>query len=69
MKSEHRGKDATITYDSEVCIHSGNCVKGLASVFNVERDPWIDPDGASVAALKNAIRNCPSGALTIMVHS
>jgi hypothetical protein len=25
-----------------LCIHAGECVRGLASVFNVSKKPWID---------------------------
>lgn len=66
MKHEYKGDQIAIGYDDEVCTHSGNCVKGLATVFDVNRDPWIDPDAASMAEIKSAIRNCPSGALTIV---
>ena len=41
------GKDVTISFDSDVCQHSGNCVNGLAAVFDTEKRPWIDPDGVS----------------------
>jgi uncharacterized Fe-S cluster protein YjdI len=62
---EYAGTNVTIAYDAEVCTHSGNCVKGLPSVFNVNADPWVQPDQASIDEVKNAIRNCPSGALTM----
>jgi uncharacterized Fe-S cluster protein YjdI len=59
------GKDVTISFDSEVCQHSGNCVNGLAAVFNTEKRPWIDPDGASREAVIAQVALCPSGALQI----
>ncbi|HEX3613829.1 MAG TPA: (4Fe-4S)-binding protein [Sporichthyaceae bacterium] len=34
-------------------------------MFDVEKNPWVDPDAASIDEVKNAIRNCPSGALTM----
>jgi uncharacterized Fe-S cluster protein YjdI len=62
---EYAGQTVTIAYDADVCTHAGNCVKGLPTVFNVDKDPWIQPDQASIDEIKNAIRNCPSGALTM----
>ena len=65
MASEYTGAKIAISYDGDVCTHSGNCVKGLPAVFDGEKNPWINPDGASIDEVKNAIRNCPSGALTM----
>jgi uncharacterized Fe-S cluster protein YjdI len=67
MALDYRGTTVSISYDPEVCSHSGNCVKGLPGVFDVNRDPWVDPDGGTVEEVKSAIRNCPSGALTMTV--
>ena len=65
MAPEYVGKTVTIGYNPEVCTHSGNCIKGLPSVFDVNSDPWVQPDQGSIDEIKNAIRNCPSGALTM----
>ncbi len=36
-----------VTWDSKVCIHSGNCVKTLPSVFKVENGKFvIEPSAA-----------------------
>jgi uncharacterized Fe-S cluster protein YjdI len=59
------GKDVTISFDSDVCQHSGNCVNGLAAVFDTEKRPWINPDGASRDAVIAQVAQCPSGALRI----
>lgn len=34
------GKVVTVSFDPNVCEHSGNCVRGLLSVFDTERKPW-----------------------------
>jgi len=47
-----------------VCIHSGNCVRGLDKVFNPKNRPWIKMYSASTDAIIQTINNCPSGALT-----
>jgi uncharacterized Fe-S cluster protein YjdI len=65
MALEYTGAKVSISYDPDVCTHSGNCVKGLPAVFDVDKNPWVDPDAASADEVKAAIRNCPSGALTM----
>ncbi len=64
MKQEFRGKGLAITYDDEVCTHAANCVRSLPSVFDADRTPWIDPDGASIDQIAATIAACPSGALS-----
>jgi len=38
-------------------------VRGLPSVFDVSKKPWIDVNGA-VDAIIEQVRRCPSGALS-----
>ena len=57
------GADITVTFDAEVCEHSGTCVRGLPEVFDVRKRPWIEPDAASVDRVAAAVDRCPSGAL------
>ena len=59
------GEKVTISFDSDVCQHSGNCVKGLAAVFDTAKKPWINPDGASPDDVIAQVARCPSGALRI----
>jgi uncharacterized Fe-S cluster protein YjdI len=59
------GKDVIVSFDPEVCQHSGNCTKGLVAVFDASRHPWIDPDGASAEEVIAQVARCPSGALRI----
>ncbi len=39
----------------------------LASVFKLKQEPWIDPNGESAEKIIEAIRKCPSGALSYTV--
>lgn len=55
--------DLIVEYDVARCIHVKECVKGLPTVFDPERRPWIDPGLASEEAVENVIRRCPTGAL------
>ena len=59
----------TVTFDPEICIHSGNCVRGLPMVFDVKRKRWIQPEHASPEEVAAQIRKCPSGALQYTLHN
>jgi len=61
---EYRNDTIVVRYDPKVCTHSGACVRGLAAVFDVARQPWIDVNGASVEAIAAQVARCPSGALS-----
>ena len=55
--------EITVTFDPNVCIHSGVCVRGLPLVFDVKRKRWVRPELASAADVAAQIDRCPSGAL------
>ena len=63
-RDTYRGKKITIYDDRAICAHSARCSDNLAAVFKYGSEPWIDPDGASVEAIIDAVRKCPSGALS-----
>lgn len=63
VPNEFAGEQIVVTYDADVCVHAGNCVKQLPAVFDVNKDPWIDPQQASVEDVEAAVNACPSGAL------
>jgi uncharacterized Fe-S cluster protein YjdI len=55
--------DITVTFDPNVCIHSGVCVRGLPLVFDIKRKHWVRPELASAEAVAAQVARCPSGAL------
>ena len=61
---EHSNGEVTIVWKPGLCIHSGNCVRGLPAVFNVKRRPWIDASAAETQAMIDQVGKCPSGALS-----
>ena len=63
MRKAYEGKEIEVSFDNEVCQHSGECVRGLPGVFDTKRRPWIDPDGADADAVAAQVGRCPSGAL------
>jgi CDGSH-type Zn-finger protein/uncharacterized Fe-S cluster protein YjdI len=62
-----RGRDVTIHFDGERCIHSRGCVLSRPDVFvpNVS-GAWIHPDAASPDAAIRIAVNCPSGAIRVV---
>ena len=55
--------EITVTFDPNICIHSGVCVRGLPAVFDVCRRDWVRPYAAPAAEVAAQVRRCPSGAL------
>jgi len=55
--------EITVTFDPGLCIHSGNCVRGLPMVFDVRRKHWVRPEAAPADEVAAQIARCPSGAL------
>ena len=55
--------DITVTFEPSLCIHSGNCVRGLPAVFDVRRKRWVRPEAAPADAVAAQVARCPSGAL------
>ena len=39
---EYKNENVAVRYDPKICIHAGECVRGLPSVFDVSKKPWID---------------------------
>jgi uncharacterized Fe-S cluster protein YjdI len=61
---EYKNDELTVRYDPKVCIHAGECVRGLPSVFDVSRKPWINVNGAPAATIIEQVTRRPSGALS-----
>jgi uncharacterized Fe-S cluster protein YjdI len=63
-KKEYDNGELSVVWKPHICIHSGNCVKGLPGVFKPKEKPWIKIDEASTEELMETIDRCPSGALS-----
>jgi len=58
------GKDITVRDNRGTCCHFGNCTDNLPTVFHHETDPYVTPDGDTVAKIIDIVKACPSGALS-----
>jgi len=59
----YESDDIVVTFDPNRCIHSGVCVLGLPTVFDVGRKRWVRPELASADEVALQVERCPSGAL------
>jgi len=59
----YEGEAIVVMFDPNLCIHAGNCVRGLRPVFDVKARPWVRPDAAEAEIVAKQIQQCPSGAL------
>ena len=64
----YEGKGITIHDNRGVCSHMGHCTDNLPSVFQMDVEPWINPDGAEPEKIAKIIRMCPSGALSYSMN-
>jgi len=63
------GKEIDVSWDQRLCIHIGECVQAKGELFVVGRDPWCQPDLASMESVRQVVDRCPSGALTCGIES
>jgi len=60
--------EVTIVWQPELCIHSGNCARGLPEVFKPREKPWITPEGSTTKRIIEQVKKCPSGALSYFMN-
>jgi uncharacterized Fe-S cluster protein YjdI len=59
----YEAPDITVSFDPNMCRHSGICLRTLPDVFDVRRARWIRPGRATADEVAAAVGKCPSGAL------
>ena len=60
----YEGQQIEIFDNRGICAHSGFCTDRLSSVFHVGAEPFITPSGGRMDEIIQAVRSCPSGALS-----
>lgn len=55
--------EIVVTFDPNVCRHTGVCVRGQPLVFNIKERRWIQLEHASASDIAAQVARCPSGAL------
>ena len=64
IKKNYSNKDLTVHWEPSKCIHSTICWKNMLPVFNPQKRPWVDIEGASSEDIAKQIDQCPSKALS-----
>ncbi|HEX7937475.1 MAG TPA: (4Fe-4S)-binding protein [Gemmatimonadaceae bacterium] len=59
----YENDEIVVTFDPNVCRHTGVCVRGLPQVFNVRERRWVQLEHASADEIAAQVTRCPSGAL------
>ncbi|HEV7671163.1 MAG TPA: (4Fe-4S)-binding protein [Thermoanaerobaculia bacterium] len=63
----YRTNEIAVTFEPRLCIHSAICLRALPAVFDVHARPWVAPDKATAEEIAEAVRHCPSGALSYVL--
>jgi len=65
QRDTYPGESVTIFDNRGICQHSGLCTDRLATAFRTKEEPFVAPSGARMDELVRAVRDCPSGALSL----
>jgi uncharacterized Fe-S cluster protein YjdI len=63
FNQSYSNKEITVFFKPRLCIHAAVCIRELPKVFNLNRDPWVDVNGASTDEIIGCVERCPTGAL------
>ena len=65
QRDTYPGQQVTIFDNRGICQHSGLCTDRLATAFRTGTEPFVAPSGARMDEFVRAVRDCPSGALSL----
>ncbi len=65
QRDVYPGEQVTIFDNRGICQHSGLCTDRLPTAFRTSQEPFVAPSGGRMDELVRAVRDCPSGALSL----
>ena len=65
QRDTYPGEQVTVFDNRGICQHSGLCTDRLATVFRAGAEPFVAPSGGRMDEIVRAVRDCPSGALSL----
>jgi uncharacterized Fe-S cluster protein YjdI len=68
-EKKYSNGEVTVVWKPAVCQHSARCWKGLISVFDPRKKPWININGDTSERIVEQVKKCPSGALSYFENS
>jgi uncharacterized Fe-S cluster protein YjdI len=60
---EYRNDQIVVFWEPKLCIHVGNCFRGLPLVFQPQNRPWVLVNAGSADDIARVVMTCPTGAL------
>jgi CDGSH-type Zn-finger protein/truncated hemoglobin YjbI len=69
QRDTYPGEQVTIFDNRGICQHSGLCTDRLPTAFRTDAEPFVAPSGARMDELIRAVRDCPSGALSLAIDN
>jgi CDGSH-type Zn-finger protein/truncated hemoglobin YjbI len=64
-RDTYPGQQVTIFDNRGICQHSGLCTDRLPAAFRTDQEPFVAPSGGRMDEIVRAVRDCPSGALSL----
>jgi CDGSH-type Zn-finger protein/truncated hemoglobin YjbI len=68
-RDTYAGQQVTIFDNRGICQHSGFCTDRVPTAFRTGQEPFVAPSGGRMDELVRAVRDCPSGALSLAFDS
>jgi len=59
----YRNDQIAVSWEPKLCIHAGNCFRGLPEVFQPQTRPWVKLEAATADQIAEVVMTCPTGAL------
>jgi CDGSH-type Zn-finger protein/truncated hemoglobin YjbI len=64
---DYPGVSVKVLDNRGTCAHAGFCSDRLSTVFRTGTEPFIAPSGGRMDEIIRAVRDCPSGALSVAI--
>lgn len=72
VRKMYTGPIVDVSFDLDICQHAAECVRGMPTVYDTSKRPWINMDAVNTSESADQFRDvtlrCPSGALQLHEH-
>ena len=59
----YSNNDITVFFKPRLCVHAAVCIRELPQVFNLNKEPWVNINGATTDEIIGVVERCPTGSL------